>query len=235
MSSVCITTLNRALEFIGDLSPELTAKTTSFGVKRRQSYLAGRALLQRFMGHLGLITGSLPKIAPQISGKPYFVDFPDLGFNISHSADFVAVCVGSGEQGIDLECVRTRKNQAGLEQRLLSPSEIHWLDCLGAERRSEGFIELWTLRECLVKLSGKGLAGLDSLKVWPDKRSLSCQGCPAGAVYSFNTKNLLSSTKIACGAVFSSCGEPSCFVLLEDGFKPITPSDLERFELWAIE
>ena len=116
------------------------------GEERRLAYrLLETALAQEY----GL--PSVPAILRQEAGKPYFPDFPDIHFNLSHSHG-AAVCALSGAPiGIDVEVLRPAPRR------------------LSAGMTSEAFFRLWTAQEATVKLSGAGMPAL-LLRPDPDPR-----------------------------------------------------------------
>lgn len=84
----------------------------------------------------------LPEIVREAGGKPYFVNHPDIFFNLSHSHG-AAVCVLHDKPvGIDVEKLRPapRRLAGGLED--------------------EAFFRLWTAREASIKRRGLGVAAL---------------------------------------------------------------------------
>lgn len=139
-----------------------------FSESRRRSYLAGRALLQKLMAQDDPYF-KLPQIVNDDHGKPCFLNLPQYHFNISHSGNLIAVAIGDSEMGIDIERIRKRHSMNELIKRVLSPREQNFIQNLDEALRLEDFILFWTLRECLLKLSGRGLGGLQDLSVYPDE------------------------------------------------------------------
>lgn len=85
----------------------------------------------------------LPEIAENNWGKPIFSRHPGLQFSISHSGDFVACVLAEHSVGLDIQQHRT------VSHRLLRTLDSE-------EREQFSFFQVWTLRESLFKLSGKG-------------------------------------------------------------------------------
>lgn len=98
----------------------------------------------------------LPQVRFEESGKPVFMAFP-LHFSLSHSGTFAAALLSDAPCALDVEAVKN-----GVQERL-----IH--RCLNQREQALGcdFFECWTKKECLGKLSGRGLPArpseLDSL------------------------------------------------------------------------
>ncbi len=83
-------------------------------------------------------------------GKPYLPDHPKVHFNLSHSGNRVICAVGPVEVGCDVETVKESHIKTVI--RCFAESEQ-----IVAARSAENFFRLWTLKESIVKLSGKGL------------------------------------------------------------------------------
>lgn len=89
-------------------------------------------------------------------GKPYLADYPDIHFNLSHSAG-IAACIVSGEPcGID--CERVGEYRPGVVKRAFSDSEKAMLEAAGEMERDILFFRLWTLKEAFVKAIGVGVS-----------------------------------------------------------------------------
>lgn len=146
--------------------------------KRQASFLAGRVLLQMMLQEKG-IAEKLPHIAQGAHGKPYFDRAGGPFFNISHSGGLIAVSLCQSSTGIDLEQVRPRHNLQGLEDRELNEGEMAFVK-EDPSLELERFTALWTLRECLVKVTGIGLAGLPGIAPSPREGTVAAALCPAG-------------------------------------------------------
>lgn len=97
----------------------------------------------------------MPEIATGEHGKPYFVDFPHIHFNLSHCREAVACAVSEQPVGIDIESVRTPLNQS-LARYVLTDDELETVN--NAISPELEFIRYWTRKESIVKLTGKGIA-----------------------------------------------------------------------------
>lgn len=106
------------------------------------------ALLARMLGGTGL-----PAIGRTEDGKPFFLQKPDLHFNLSHSGGLALCGVGRVPLGVDVEQVRPRR--AGLARYVLSEEEFAWFQSRGGDWGS--LYTLWTLKEARVKCLGTGL------------------------------------------------------------------------------
>ncbi len=87
-------------------------------------------------------------------GKPRVLGPVPTEFNLSHSADAVAVAIADQAVGVDIECHRPLDDGPGIARTVFHPRELQWLraqqDFLPA------FYQLWTLKEAVLKAMGQG-------------------------------------------------------------------------------
>lgn len=95
----------------------------------------------------------MPEIAKGAFGKPYFPEYQNIQFNISHSSDRVVCALGQMELGVDIEHKRELKDN--LIKRTLTENEKAWLE--QSKDKKIAFIRLWTLKESYIKTTGEGL------------------------------------------------------------------------------
>ncbi len=89
-------------------------------------------------------------------GKPYFPDFPEIHFNLSHSGSIALAVFTDREAGCDIE-YRKRTNEA-LARRFFCRKEADWmLAAPGEKEKEERFYRIWTLKESFLKATGQGL------------------------------------------------------------------------------
>ena len=86
------------------------------------------------------------------NGKPYLTDYPQVHFNLSHSGNRVMCIVSSLECGCDVEMVEYRQKNIDMVIRCLAESEQRL-----AAVSAVSFYRIWTLKESILKLSGKGI------------------------------------------------------------------------------
>ena len=97
---------------------------------------------------------SLPRVDFLESGKPVFADSP-LHFSLSHSGRLVAALLSDAPCGVDIQIMDKPISDA-LFRRVLN-------EC---ERSADAdFFDVWTLKECLGKLTGEGLGVLEEKTV----------------------------------------------------------------------
>ena len=91
-------------------------------------------------------------------GKPFFPDFPDFKFNITHGGNLVAVAFCERhEVGIDVEAVNRKVNPM-IAERYFTPAEAEFLQKMPSQQRSHAFLRLWTVKEAYLKMTGDGLS-----------------------------------------------------------------------------
>ncbi|WP_262965588.1 4'-phosphopantetheinyl transferase family protein [Methylobacter psychrophilus] len=138
-------------------------------------------LQQRYVvihGRLRQLLGQLLNQAPEkISikkakyGKPYLADYPELAFNISHTADKVVIALGwNCHLGIDIEICKPRINVSGLVNKCFAKEEIAYWTLLPEAQKTQVFYRFWTRKEAFVKATGQGIiSGLHNCVVNPEK------------------------------------------------------------------
>lgn len=111
-------------------------------------------------------------------GKPYIRNCP-VKFNISHTEGMVAVAVGKGEIGADVEKIGEFSQR--LARRVLTEKE--YTRVTSSENPAVEFYLLWTFKEAFVKFIGSGLSyplkkatldeGESVLSVYPELKIVS--------------------------------------------------------------
>lgn len=148
------------------LTDDLITTSLHYSPKRRERFLHGRALLAELMFQLYGYE-KLPRLAVAPSGRPCFVDptLPD--FSLGYAGSVIALMLGTnGKVGMDVEIIRAR--QGGfihLQQQYITSGEKIWID--GQADRLEATTQLWAIRESVLKISGLGTSGLQTLRLLP--------------------------------------------------------------------
>ncbi|MDY1550000.1 4'-phosphopantetheinyl transferase family protein [Luteibacter sahnii] len=125
-------------------------------------------------------------------GKPMLpAPWNTLGFNGSHSGPLALFAIGRGaegfELGVDVEHLRPRPRALELARRFFAPVEADWLASVDEDARLRAFLDVWTLKEAVLKAHGGGLSyGLHRVTFQPrddDWRPLAFEGeiAPASA------------------------------------------------------
>lgn len=204
---------------------------SSFSENRQKSFLGGRALLQTSLSSL-YGTEVLPDIATLSHGKPVFFESRYPFFNISHSARLICMAIGNSDLGIDVEYIKPRRNIDGLKKRILSDAEYEYFENLDESSQLTLFTSLWTLRECLIKTSGRGLVDISSISVDLEKRSFDYFSVPSGTVVNIIRLDAVLNHD---GAAFLSysckAGERCDFYIFKEGHieKTATPEILYSY------
>ena len=96
----------------------------------------------------------LNKISYGEHGKPYFED-ANFHFNLSHSGEYVICAYGNDPLGIDIQKIKT--SLPINTKKILSEEEREYLYTLEETNRILSFYRIWSQKECLIKLDGRGL------------------------------------------------------------------------------
>lgn len=98
------------------------------------------------------IKEELSEIAKTDNQKPYFKNYPELHFNISHSGSAIAVAFSDSPIGVDIE--KIRKVDMRVAERLFSKEELKTVKSLDGNEANVAFLKLWTAKEAAVKMKG---------------------------------------------------------------------------------
>jgi len=114
-------------------------------------------------------------------GKPHLPS-GRMHFNVSHSGEWVAAAVGTGESGVDIEQVKPIDLDVALS--VFSPREREILFSLSEHERLDYFYRLWTLKESLIKAVGKGFSmTLTDYTITFDREPFTVSGDLAGSYH----------------------------------------------------
>lgn len=90
-------------------------------------------------------------------GKPYFINRPDIFFNLSHSGNYAVCVISDKDCGIDIEDDRNMK--LSVAKRFFSEREYLWItDANDDSEQKSRFFRIWTLKEAYAKVTGNGIA-----------------------------------------------------------------------------
>lgn len=129
-------------------------------------FAAARGALRTLLGaYVGAAPASL-EFGVSATGKPFLERAASLHFNLAHSDALALVAVAREiEVGVDVERRRAVGDAAALAARYFTPEEARELAALPEDMRSDAFLRYWTLKEALLKATGKGLSEpLDSFR-----------------------------------------------------------------------
>ena len=135
--------------------------------KRAQSLAAGLLVQHAARERLGdAAPAGIYEIVTGEKGKPYFKDFPDLHFSISHSGQMVLVALSDRVVGADIQ--EWKELKADIAGRFFHPKETAYLRGLPASASEKAFFDLWCLKESYIKYTGEGLSQpLDEMDFTP--------------------------------------------------------------------
>ena len=104
------------------------------------------------------------------NGRPYFSDnyakAGSIDFNISHSGNMAAVSLVKGTglcTGCDVQLVKNRTNTLKIAERFFSNSEVKYILSQKEKGNDAAFFEIWTLKECYIKLRGLSVFDIDKV------------------------------------------------------------------------
>jgi len=161
--------LSAAQEWRSLLSEDEQAKAsgiTNPAMKAR--FEIGRGLRRKMLADATGRSAEELSFAESEEGKPRALNAAGWDFNASHSGDYVAVAVGQGQVGVDLEQIRPVREMESIVDRHFHPDEAEAWRSLAPGLREEAFFVLWSAREAAMKCFGLGLArGLSITRVDP--------------------------------------------------------------------
>lgn len=149
---------------------DLTSGRPSLATRRACSLALARHLLVKH-GLLEIERANRTTIQHDESGAPYLAA-PEEGrlklqISISHSGPWSACLIAEGQKyiGLDLEDIHIQRNFLKLAEHYFSGEEIDYVRRCGGH----AFYQLWTAKEAIAKLHGKGLSEALKIKLLPIK------------------------------------------------------------------
>lgn len=131
-------------------------KAMSFKFAKGKMQSLGVGLLLRKACEDAGFAGADEHIAYGENEKPYLADC-DVQFNLSHSGERVMCVISPFEVGCDVEIIKG--NRGRLAERFFLPEESTWIKHFESlEMQTEAFYRLWTLKECYMKVTGRGMS-----------------------------------------------------------------------------
>lgn len=134
--------------------------------ERNRSIFAGLLLRHAFMqaGH-SVTQWQQVRVERGTYGKPYIKGFMDFQYSLSHSGKWILCAVDTDSVGADVQEGKPWK--LSLAKRFFHPSEYDRLLSLegmdNQYKRTQEFYKMWTAKESVVKLIGRGIgAGIGS-------------------------------------------------------------------------
>ena len=122
---------------------------------RRQSLGAG-ILLHKACSELGII-GADESMTCTENEKPFFQNFPQISFSLSHSGDYALCALSDCPVGCDIEAIRPLAVPPG--ERFFCRDEWELIRKQPTkEERESLFFRYWVLKESYMKCTGLGFA-----------------------------------------------------------------------------
>lgn len=149
--NLAIGSIKDSKDSICDLNKEELSEYKSIkNENRKREFICTRRLIKEMSNHIGYLNSDL-SIKKDKLGKPYgMANGRHIFLSIAHSRDLVACGISeTRDMGVDLEPV-DREIHKGLEKRILHPEEY-------ADIKNQELLQIWTIKEALVKLEGGGL------------------------------------------------------------------------------
>ena len=133
---------------------------------QRSRFVVSRGLRRAMLSACTGVSADSLVFAHDGEGKPRVQGLPGWDFNLSHAGDYVAVVVGRGSVGVDIEKYREVREMESIVGRYFHPEERDAWHALPSARRPAAFFLLWSAREAAMKCAGLGLAkGLSVTRV----------------------------------------------------------------------
>ena len=167
--SVEFAVLSEAKNLLSLLSEEERARAVGIANPAvRARFEIGRGLRRKMMSDAtGLLAVEIT-FSESEEGKPRALNAAGWDFNVSHSGDYVAVAVGRGQVGVDLEQIRPVREMESIVERYFHPDEAAEWRAVAPGLREEAFFVIWSAREASMKCVGLGLArGISVTRVDP--------------------------------------------------------------------
>lgn len=99
------------------------------------------------INNLGLKQAIIEK---NIYGKPFFKNYPNMFFSLSHSREMIGIVFYNQEIGLDIQ--KITKASENMIKRCLCKSEIKLINL--SKNKDKDFIKIWTMKEAYIKFCG---------------------------------------------------------------------------------
>ncbi|EIC28671.1 MULTISPECIES: 4'-phosphopantetheinyl transferase family protein [Methylomicrobium] len=142
------------------LDREERVRAQRIRIPQRQDYYAEtHARLRLLLSETVNAAPTQLRFSRNAHGKPFLADFPDVAFNLSHTADRLAIAVVRRcRLGIDIETCKPRTNLSALAAKCFGAEEMAYWQSLPETERLAAFYYFWTRKEAFVKAVGQGIS-----------------------------------------------------------------------------
>lgn len=128
-------------------------------------FLIDRQRFVCFHGAMREILAKYAKIPPgqlifhtEEFGKPFFEQFENLQFNLTHSHDKAILAISNASVGVDIEYIRPIDDILEFSSRFFTEQEKDDVSGRSGDDQLKRFYQIWTGKEALIKATGKGLS-----------------------------------------------------------------------------
>lgn len=150
--------LSKYLDFLSD--EEKLAADRFVRYSDRLCYIVTRGSLRTLVGEALEQDPIAIQIEYAEKGKPRIASSlpTSLFFNASHSGEYSIIAINREfELGVDIEQKRRIRDLDGLASRFFT--DVEYQEFKDADDDVAAFFSIWTLKEAIVKLTGKGISG----------------------------------------------------------------------------
>lgn len=104
--------------------------------------------------------------------KPYYKEYPNIYFSLSHSGTKVMCVIADKMVGCDVEQIKPRKTD--IAKRYFAPQEYNLIQSQPTDKdKEEMFFRIWTLKESFLKCIGTGISiELNSFWILPSEDNI---------------------------------------------------------------
>jgi len=108
-------------------------------------------------------------------GKPFYREYPDVYFSISHSGTKVMCVISDAPVGCDVEQIKKRDQD--IAKRFFASEEYQLIQSQPSEEeKTNMFFRIWTLKESFIKCIGTGLSTeLNSFSIIPATETITIE------------------------------------------------------------
>lgn len=143
-------------------------------------------------------------------GKPYFENYPEIFFSISHSGCMAVCAFSDAEVGCDIEEIK--KADLSIAERFFAKREREYTKAQGGKEQAERFFRIWTLKESLIKATGEGLSrAFTETEIVFEQQAVTCK--KDSRKYYFKEYNIPGYKLACCGEKDVFAPEPTVIIL----------------------
>ena len=173
------------------------ADKVKFPEDKKRSVAAGM-LLDRGLSAYGLRECDMV-YETNLNGKPFFREYPQIRFSLSHSGEYVMAAFSDVEIGCDIQ--QMKQTDLKIARRFFAPEEYAYIKEQEEESaQEEAFYRIWVLKESFLRAVGTGMAlsMTDfSIQIQED-RVIGVRQNVNQKEYTFEEYNLIKGYKAAC-------------------------------------